>query len=329
MAEVPLHGRLKSTPWQQGRIAQLNWFPIATMTTISEASKIPKQDRTQQPGLHTEMAKQPIIDMVPSGKDGEVLEPYRAAGKLKGRIALITGGDSGIGRSVAVMYALEGADGIAIVYLPREEQDARDTKAMIEKKSQAKVELIQSDIGHEESAAHVVKKVVEKFGRIDILVNNASEQHLVPKIEDLTAEQVERTFRSNIFGMIFVAKHAVKHMGKGSSIINTTSITAFQGSAGLLDYSCTKGAIVTFTRSLSKQLVKRGIRVNAVAPGPIWTPLIPASFESDSIEGFGESYPMGRAGQPSEVAPCYVFLGSADSSYMTAQILHPNGGVPV
>jgi len=267
----------------------------------------------------------PLVHHLPID-GGEHLKEYRGSDKLKDKVALITGGDSGIGRSVATLFSLEGAAGIAITYLPREEKDAQETKERIEKQSDTKVLLINKDVGYEEHAIDIVKQVVDKWGRIDILVNNASEQHLVDRIEDLTAEQVERTFGTNIFGMIYLAKHTIPHMKQGSSIINTTSVTAYKGHPVLLDYSSTKGAIVSFTRSLSQQLAERGIRANAVAPGPIWTPLIVASFPPEKLENFGKEVPMKRAGQPSEVATSYVFLASSDSSYMTGQVLHPNGG---
>ncbi|RIA95408.1 hypothetical protein C1645_757486 [Glomus cerebriforme] len=298
-----------------------------TPQTINEATKIPKQPTQTQPGVSHEMQPTPLVHHLPSGDDH--LEEYRAAGKLENKIALITGGDSGIGRSVACLFALEGASGIAITYLPREEKDAFETKERIEKQSKTEVFLICKDVGYEENAIEIVKQVVHKWGRIDILVNNASEQHLADSIENLSADQLERTFRTNIFGMFYLAKHAVPHMKKGSAIINTTSVTAYKGFANLLDYSSTKGAIVSFTRSLSQHLVERGIRVNAVAPGPIWTPLIVASFPSEKLETFGQKVPMKRPGQPSEVAPSYVFLASCDSSYMTGQVLHPNGGTVV
>jgi len=295
-----------------------------TPKNIYEASDVQKQGTQSQPGLTPEMQPHPLVHHLPT-EEGHLTE-YSASGKLKNKVALITGGDSGIGRSVAALFSLEGASGIAISYLSREEKDARETKERIEKQSSTEVLLICKDVGYEENAIEIIKQVVNKWGRIDILVNNASEQHLTERIEDLSAEQVERTFRTNIFGMIYLAKHAVPHMKQGSTIINTTSVTAYKGFPALLDYSSTKGAIVAFTRSLSLQLVERGIRVNAVAPGPIWTPLIAASFSADKMESFGKQVPMKRAGQPPEVATSYVFLASCDSSYMTGQVLHPNGG---
>ncbi|RIB10920.1 oxidoreductase [Gigaspora rosea] len=294
---------------------------------LSDASSIPKQEIQEQPGVQHEMKPQPLVHHLPT--DDEHLEEYKAGGKLKSKIAIITGGDSGIGRSVAALFALEGCEGIAIVYLSREEKDAQETKRRIEKQSSTKVELICKDIGCEENAIEVIDTVVKKWGRIDVLVNNASEQHLGENIQDLSAEQLDRTFKTNLYGMIFLSKHAIKHMKKGSTIINTSSVTAYKGHPMLLDYSITKAGIIGFTRSLSLQLVCKGIRVNAVAPGPIWTPLIKASFAPEKMEEFGKEVPFGRAGQPSEVAPCYVFLASNDSSYMSGQVLHPNGGTVI
>ncbi|CAG8554992.1 5593_t:CDS:10 [Diversispora eburnea] len=291
--------------------------------SISEASDIPKQKLQEQPGLQYEMKPQPLVHQLPT-EEGRLKE-YLASGKLKGKIALITGGDSGIGRSTAILFAKEKAQGIAIVYLPREERDAKETKELVEKQGDAQVLLISKDVGYEKNAIEIVDEVVKKFERIDILVNNASEQHVCERIENLEADQIERTFRSNIFGMFYLAKHSVKHMKEGSVIINLTSVTAYNGNPSLLDYSSTKGAIVSFTRSLSLQLADRCIRVNAVAPGPIWTPLIKASFSPEVMEKFGSSVPMKRPGQPSEVATCCVFLASQDSSYMNGQVLHPNG----
>jgi NAD(P)-dependent dehydrogenase (short-subunit alcohol dehydrogenase family) len=248
---------------------------------------------------------------------------YRGSGKLQGKVALITGGDSGIGRAVAVFYAKEGAD-VALLYL-NEHQDAEDTKRRVEAEGRRCI-TIAGDIGDEQFCKEAVQQTVQQLGYLDILVNNAAEQHPQQSIEDITAEQLERTFRTNIFSMFFLTKAALPHLKEGSAIINTTSVTAYKGNQQLLDYSSTKGAIVAFTRSLSQSLVEKGIRVNGVAPGPIWTPLIPATFPEDKVKSFGAQVPMQRAGQPEEVAPCYVFLASDDSSYMSGQILHPNGG---
>jgi NAD(P)-dependent dehydrogenase (short-subunit alcohol dehydrogenase family) len=248
---------------------------------------------------------------------------YRGSGKLLGKVALITDGDSGIGRAVAAFYAKEGAD-VAIVYLS-EQKDAEETKRMVEAEGKRCL-TIQGDIGDEQFCQQAVQQVVNEFGHLDILVNNAAEQHPQQSIEQISAEQLERTFCTNIFGMFFMTKAALPHLKEGSAIINTTSVTAYKGNPQLLDYSATKGAIVAFTRSLSQSLVQKGIRVNGVAPGPIWTPLIPSTFPEDKVKSFGAQVPMQRPGQPEEVAPCYVFLASDDSSYMSGQILHPNGG---
>ena len=272
----------------------------------------PAQRQTRRPGIEAEMRPRP-----------EAEERGAAAGKLRGRAALITGGDSGIGRAVAVAFAAEGAD-VAIVYL-NEHKDAKETARLVEERGRRCV-LIAGDAGYEPFCVKAVKRAVAEFGGLDIVVNNAAEQHPQPSIEKITPAQLERTFRTNIFSYFFIAKAAVKHLRKGSSIINTTSVTAYRGSPSLLDYSATKGAIVTFTRSLAHALVKQGIRVNAVAPGPIWTPLIPSTFPEAKVETFGSDVPMGRAGQPNEVAPCFVFLASEDASYITGQVLHPNGG---
>jgi NAD(P)-dependent dehydrogenase (short-subunit alcohol dehydrogenase family) len=248
---------------------------------------------------------------------------YRGSGKLEGKVALITGGDSGIGRAVAILYGREGAD-VAIMYKD-EHKDAEDTKREVEQEGHRCI-TIAGDVGDENFCRQAVEQVVQKFGRLDILVNNAAEQHPKESIEEISAEQLERTFRTNIFAYFYMVKAALKHMQEGSVIINTTSVTAYRGSSHLLDYSATKGAIVSFTRSLSQMLADQGIRVNAVAPGPIWTPLIPATFPEEQVKTFGADVPMKRAGQPEEVAPSYVFLASHDTSYMTGQVLHPNGG---
>src|SRR5437588_4145898 len=251
------------------------------------------------------------------------LSNYHASGKLEGRVALITGGDSGIGHAVAVAFAKEGAD-VAIVYLDAHE-DAQKVKQQVEQEGR-KCLTIAGDVGDENFCQQAVQQTVQTLGKLNILVNNAAEQHPRPSIEEISAEQLERTFRTNIFSMFFMTKAALKHIPAEGAIINTTSVTAYKGAPQLLDYSATKGAIVAFTRSLSQALVEKGIRVNGVAPGPIWTPLIPASFDAKKVAEHGASSPMERAGQPNEVAPCYVFLASEDASYMTGQVLHPNGG---
>ncbi len=242
---------------------------------------------------------------------------------MRDKVAIITGGDSGIGRAAAFAFAREGAD-VAIVYL-NEHRDAKQTQAWIEKQDRRCL-LIPGDVGDEKFCKRAVRETVRQFGKIDVVVNNAAEQHRREKLEDITARQIEKTFRTNIFAYFFMAKAALPYLKPGSAIINTSSVTAFRGSEQLLDYSSTKGAIVAFTRSLSKSLVDRGIRVNGVAPGPIWTPLIPATFPASEVKMFGKQTPMKRAGQPEEVAPCFVFLACDDSSYMTGQFLHPNGG---
>jgi NAD(P)-dependent dehydrogenase (short-subunit alcohol dehydrogenase family) len=275
----------------------------------------PPQRQTRQPGREYKMHPLP-----------EYLPKSHGAGRLEGKVALITGGDSGIGRATAVAMAREGAD-VAIVYL-EEHKDADETLQLIEDEGHDAIKIA-GDVGDEAFCKKCVEQTVKEFGRLDILVNNAAEQHEVESLTELTEKQLEKTFRTNIFSFFFMAKHALKHMKKGASIINTASITAYQGHKTLLDYSATKGAIVTFTRSLSESLVEKGIRVNAVAPGPIWTPLIPASFKPKKVAKHGSSAPMERAGQPNEVAPCYVFLASDDASYMTGQVLHPNGGTVV
>jgi NAD(P)-dependent dehydrogenase (short-subunit alcohol dehydrogenase family) len=284
------------------------------MTQAQEKQELqPAQHQDHQPGSEAEMTPKPQA----KGSN------YRAAGKLEGKVALITGGDSGIGRSVAILYAKEGAD-VAIMYLS-ENQDAEETKRLVEAEGKRCL-MIQGDVGDEQFCQQAVQQTVQELGHLDILINNAAEQHPQESIEKITAEQLERTFRTNIFSMFFMAKAALPHLKEGSAIINTTSVTAYKGNPQLLDYSSTKGAIVAFTRSLSQSLVEKGIRVNGVAPGPIWTPLIPSTFPEEKVKSFGSQVPMQRAGQPEEVAPCYVFLASDDSSYMSGQILHPNGG---
>ena len=276
----------------------------------------PPQQQEQRPGKESEMTPQPKAD------DSK----YRGSGKLQGKVALITGGDSGIGRAVAIAYAKEGAD-VVIVYL-NEHDDAKQTKQLVEAEGRKAV-AIAGDIGDENFCKQAVQQAVDELGKLDILVNNAAEQHPQDSIEQISAEQLERTFRTNIFGMFFMTKAAMPHLKEGSAIVNTTSVTAYQGNPTLLDYSSTKGAIVAFTRSLSKSLIEKGIRVNAVAPGPVWTPLIPSTFPEDKVANFGKQVPMKRPGQPEEIAPSYVFLASDDSSYIAGQVIHPNGGTVV
>jgi Dehydrogenases with different specificities (related to short-chain alcohol dehydrogenases) len=241
-------------------------------------------------------------------------------------VAIITGGDSGIGRAVAIAFAKEGAD-IAVVYL-EEDKDANETRRLVEEEGH-KCLLLRGDVGEEKFCQNAVEQTVKQFGKLDILVNNAAEQHPQDSIQKISQRQLERTFRTNIFSFFFMVKAAMKHLKQGSAIINTTSVTAYKGSAHLLDYSSTKGAITSFTRSLSQALADKCIRVNAVAPGPVWTPLIPSTFPAKEVETFGSDVPLGRAGQPEEIGPSYVFLASDDSSYMTGQVLHPNGGTVV
>ncbi|KTR83780.1 short-chain dehydrogenase [Novosphingobium barchaimii] len=252
---------------------------------------------------------------------------YKGSDRLDGKVAIITGADSGIGRAVAALFAREGAD-IAIVYL-LEDDDAAETKRIVEAEGRRAV-TIRGDIGEGAFANEIVAKTLDAFGRIDILVNNAGKQHPDKDITDITEQQLRRTFQTNIFGMFFLVQAARPHLKSGAAIINCTSVTMYQGSKELLDYSSTKGAITAFTRSLSENLVGEGIRVNAVAPGPIWTPLNPCGGASpDKLDNFGEQTPMGRPGQPNEVAPAFLFLACEDSSYMSGQVLHPNGGTIV
>jgi NAD(P)-dependent dehydrogenase (short-subunit alcohol dehydrogenase family) len=281
---------------------------------VQESSQPPKQ--YQHSDSQGEMSQQPQTES----------RRYQGSGKLRGKVALITGADSGIGQAVAILFAKEGAD-IAIVYL-NEHQDAEHTKRKVQQEGRRCL-TISGDVGDEAFCQQAVTQVVEEFGRLDILVNNAAEQHTQPSIEEITAEQLERTFRTNIFSMFFLTKAALKHLHAGSTIVNTTSVAAYKGNPILLDYASTKGAIVSFTRSLSQALVQQGIRVNAVAPGPIWTPLIPATMPEEQVKQFGQETPMQRAGQPEEVATSYVFLASDDSSYITGQVLHVNGGTIV
>jgi len=243
---------------------------------------------------------------------------------MQDKILFITGADSGIGKATALLFAQEGAD-IAIVYL-NEHEDANDTKKKIEDYGR-KCLLIPGDITSEKFCIQAVNKTIKEFGRIDVLINNAATQFESDTLEQISTDNMIKTFQTNIFSMFWITKAALPHMQKGSAIVNSTSITAYKGNPQLIDYSATKGAIVTFTRSLSQNIIGRGIRVNAVAPGPIWTPLIPASYPPEKVKEHGKGSPMGRAGQPNEVAPCYLFLAcNADSSYMSGQVLHPNGG---
>lgn len=269
--------------------------------------------------------KQPGIESVMTPKPLSFGDRYKASGKLQGKVALITGGDSGIGRAVAILFAKEGAD-IAIIYKSaRERDDAVETRDAIEKEDRACL-LMQGDVGDEFFCHNCIEKVLDKWKDLNIVVNNAAVQYPQKSLTGITQEQLMETFRTNIFSYFYLSKAALKYLGRGDVILNTTSVTAYKGRADLIDYSSTKGAIVSFTRALALSLVDQGIRVNGVAPGPIWTPLIPASFDEDQVGSFGKNVPMKRMGQPDEVAPCYVFLASDDASYITGQVLHPNGG---
>lgn len=278
-----------------------------------KSTEIPPQQQSHQPGKEAEMQPRPQTE----GKS------YRAAGKLQAKVALITGGDSGIGSATAIAFAKEGAN-VAITYL-EEQQDAEHTRKLVEQQGRQCLTLA-GDVGEESFCEALIAEVIARFGQLDILVNNAAEQHSAERLEDIRSEQLESTFRTNVFAMFYLTRAAMPHLKSGARIINTTSVTAYRGSSHLLDYSSTKGAIVSFTRSLSQQLAPRGIYVNAVAPGPVWTPLIPSSSPADKTPQFGTQVPLGRPAQPEEIAPCYVFLACEDASYITGQVLHPNGG---
>jgi NAD(P)-dependent dehydrogenase (short-subunit alcohol dehydrogenase family) len=277
---------------------------------MTKPTNFPAQDQ-KLPGKQSKMHPEPEI----------IREGYKGSDKLKNKVALITGGDSGIGRSIAVHFAREGAD-IAIVYLS-ETKDAEATKTLVEKEGK-KCICLKADLQDTKKCEEVLQKCMDTFGKLNILVNNAAVQFPKDSIQDITMDDFNTTYKTNIFAYFYLAKIALAHLSEGDCIINTSSVTAYRGSAHLVDYASTKGAIVSFTRSLSKQLASKKIRVNGVAPGPIWTPLIPASF--DDVTAFGKDTPLGRAGQPSEVAPAYVFLASKDASYITGQFIHVNGG---
>lgn len=283
------------------------------MSTQGEQPGIPAQHQDRQPGSEAAMTPLPKAEM----------QNYKGSGKLKGKIAIVTGGDSGIGRAAAIGFAKEGAN-VVIAYLD-EHEDAKETQRHIEATGRECV-LLAGDVGDPAFCKKMIETAVSSYGKLDILVNNAAQQFPQESIEKISDEQLLKTFRINIFSMFYAVRAAMPHLKAGARIINTTSVTAYRGSAHLLDYSSTKGAIVAFTRSLSQQLAEKGILVNAVAPGPVWTPLIPSSFDAKQVEGFGEKVPLGRAGEPDEIAPSYIFLASDDSSYMTGQVLHPNGG---
>jgi NAD(P)-dependent dehydrogenase (short-subunit alcohol dehydrogenase family) len=283
------------------------------MPADSSKTTLPPQHQEQQPGRESEMQPPPA----------SFAENYVGSGRLQGQVALVTGGDSGIGRATAVAFAKEGAD-VAIAFL-EECEDARQTRLAIEACGQRAL-AIAVDLGDEAACRRTIEQVIGEFGRLDVLVNNAAEQHPQESLADIGSEQLERTFRTNVFAMFYCTKAALPYLRPGARVINTTSVTAYLGSPHLLDYSATKGAIVSFTRSLALQLVKQEVRVNAVAPGPIWTPLIPSTFDAEDVGHFGANTPMERPGQPDEVAPSLVFLATDASSYMTGQVLHPNGG---
>ena len=274
---------------------------------------LPAQHQPRKPGLESKMTPEPEY----------IKKDYRASDKLKDKVAIITGGDSGIGRAIAVVYAAEGAN-VVIPYLD-EHSDAEETQKLVENYG-GQCLLIPGDLREEKFCKSIVAKTIRRFGKLDILVNNAAEQFPQDDFLDIKPKELIDTFKVNVFPIFHLIRAALPHLKKGSSIINTTSVTAYRGSDHLVDYSATKGAIVSLTRSLSKQLIKKGIYVNGVAPGPIWTPLIASTFSAKEVKKFGTNTPIGRAGQPSEVSPCYVFLASNDSSYMSGQVLHPNGG---
>ncbi|WP_155299903.1 SDR family oxidoreductase [Deinococcus kurensis] len=284
-----------------------------TASVKAMPGQVPAETQDQQPGLEERMSLAPVV----------IRDTYRGSGKLTDKVALITGGDSGIGRAVAVHFAREGAN-VAIVYL-NEHEDAQHTRQMVQAEGRSAL-LIPGDIADPGFCKDAVGQVVAHFGQLNLLVNNAAVQYPQDSVTGITPEQLDRTFRTNIFAMFYLVGAALPHLKEGACIVNTSSVTAYRGSPELLDYSSTKGAIVAFTRSLSQQLADKGIRVNAVAPGPIWTPLIPATFDKERVGEHGQHAPLGRPGQPAEVAPSFVFLASEDSSYMTGQVLHPNGG---
>jgi NAD(P)-dependent dehydrogenase (short-subunit alcohol dehydrogenase family) len=288
--------------------------PNQTQPQMQPIPPYPSQHQDQQPGIESLMDPRPVFDN-PS---------YTGSGKLKDKVAVVTGGDSGQGRAIAVAFAKEGAD-VVIVYL-NEHSDAAETKQYVEQKGR-KCMSMAGDIGNEAFCQQVVEQTVAQFGKLDILVNNAAEQHVQNSLENISSEQMEKTFRTNFFSIFYLSKAALLHMKPGSTIINAASLTAYEGNEQLIDYSATKGAIVAFTRSLSKSLQGKGIRVNGVVPGTIWTPLIPASFPADQVANWGAKSPMKRAGQPYEIAPAYVYLASDDSSYVSGQFIHVTGGV--
>lgn len=281
------------------------------MQKAEKPKQLRKPQAQNRPGQENKMTPRPKSEP----------EEHRN-GKLHGKVALITGGDSGIGRAIAILFAREGAH-VAIAYLS-EDKDAKETKRLVEEYSECL--LLAGDLGKERHCKSIIEKTIKKFGKLDILVNNAALHWESKSLEEISTEQLEKTFNNNVMPYFWVTKAALEHLKRGSCIINTSSVTAYRGSDTLIDYASTKGAIVSFTRSLSSSLAKKGIRVNGVAPGPIWTPLIASSFKPEKVAKFGSDVPMGRAGEPAEVAPSYLFLACSDSAYMTGQFLHPNGG---
>lgn len=273
----------------------------------------PPQHQQSQPGHQQEMTPEPVV----------IRDRYKGSGKLKDKVALVSGGDSGIGRSVAVHFAREGAD-VAIIYL-EENDDARETQRMVEREGRQCL-LLEGDCGSSTFCRTAVEDTVARFGKLDVLVNNAAEQHMVDNLGEVSEAQLRRTFETNIFAFFFLTQVALEHMQPGAAIVNTGSVTSFKGNPTLLDYSSTKGAIQAFTFSLAKSVADRGIRVNGIAPGPIWTPLIPATFPAEKVESFGSNTLLKRAGQPAELGPAYVLLASEDGSFITGQFIHINGG---
>jgi NAD(P)-dependent dehydrogenase (short-subunit alcohol dehydrogenase family) len=291
---------------------------MADSTRIEpKPTDIPAQEQSDNPGAERKMDPEPQY----------MNKNYKGSGLLKDKVALISGADSGIGRAVAILFAREGCKGVAIIY-HKQDKDAETTKGLVEAEG-SKGFLLKGDIGQKKECEDFVHKVVEKFGQLDILVNHAGVQFYHEDLRDITEKELEKTFRTNVYGYFFLTQAALPHLKKGAAIVNTTSVVAYRGNDTLMDYASTKGANATFTYSLAHNLADKGIRVNAVAPGPIWTPFIPGSFPADKVKGFGKDTPMGRPGQPEELAPAYVFLASElCSSYITGQTIHVNGGTP-